>query len=419
MMHSQWAFHWVLWLQHHKKGMAGIFFGVTAVLLLGNVFESWLFTQDMLWLGASLLTMSLFAAGLMSSVRTAALMLLLCGLVLGMVTGGLGWMGLVGFSSVIHSVHQSEQVHLVSLAFLVVVTMMMSNFVHLLMGLHREMARGQFQHDALSETLRLNMQPLLLSNVTTALSFIVAAGFDASLNMLAWVVCLGAIFSLWVSVTWLPWILLIVFVECRVGEPKDRHGLMVVAMWLQKHGVLRQLLLVLGAGLGILAWIFVSNQLVFVQDLWWQIGGVFLGLTLILAWVWGSLKYALFNTFAGLYSVVMVTAVLGVVTEVPLSAWMLLVPLGLIIDDGVHFFVRFLRAKKGVFQQNDQAVRFTLVSIGRPIWVTSVLLMVGMLVLSLSGNPLIQVESWIVILSIVVMTFVVLYGLPAWLLSNS
>lgn len=408
-MQNQWAFYWVLWLLHNKRGMAWVFAVVTGGLLLGNLSlqPDLILGSDAQWLGVSILTMTALAAWLMLSVRTAALMLLLSGLVLGMVTGALGW----GVATDLNSENG-----LASLAFLVVVTMMMSNLVHLLTGLHREMARGQFQHDALSEALQLNVQPVVLSNVTTALSFVVAAWFDPSLKTIAWIVGLGAILSLWVSLTWLPWILLTWLIECRVGEPKDRHGLVAVVDWLQKHPILNRLVVALGAGLGILALVFISGKLDSVQALWTQIGGVFLGVTLLLAVVWGSLKYALINTFVGLYSVVIVAA--GVVwwLQEPLAVWILVVPLGLIIDDGIHFFVRFLRAKRGFFQQNEQAVRFTLVSIGRPIWVTSVLLLAGMLVMTLSNNPMIQMESWVVILSILIMTFAVLYGLPAWII---
>ncbi len=411
-MQNQWAFHWVLWLLHNKRVMALVFAVVTGGLLLGNFFwqPEQILGSDAQWLGLSILTMTTLAAVLMRSVRTAGLMLLLSGLVLGMVTGTLGW----GITTELN-----REQGLASLAFLVVVTMMMSNLVHLLTGLHREMARGQFQHDALSEALQLNVQPVVLSNVTTALSFLAAAWFDPSLKTIAWIVGLGAVLSLWVSLTWLPWILLTWLIECRVGEPKDRHGLVAVVAWLQKHPIVSRLVAILGAGLGILALTFISSKLDSVQALWMQIGGVFIGLTLLLAVVWGSLKYALLNTFVGLYSVVIVAA--GVVwwLQEPLAMWMLVVPLGLIIDDGIHFFVRFLRAKRGFFQQGEQAIRFTLVSIGRPIWVTSILLLAGMLVMTLSNNPMINMESLVVILSLLVMTFAVLYWLPAWIISKS
>jgi len=409
-MQNQWAFHWILWLLHNQKSMGVGFALVTGGMLLGNLFLtlSPMLNADLQWLGMSLLVMVVLAAWLLSSVRTALLMGLLSGLVLTMVTGALGWA---------HSGQFEKVSALSSLAFLVVVSMMMSNFVHLLTGLHREMARGQFQHDALSEALQMNMQPILLSNVTTAISFAVAAWFDPELKTIAWIVGLGALFSLWVSFTWLPWLLLNWFIECRVGEPKDRYGLVVIVEWLQQHATLRRLLAVGGAGLGILALWMVFSQMEMVKSLWVQIGGAFFGLTLLLALVWQSLKYAVLNTFLGLYSVLVVAAVILVWTEKPLAAWMLVVPLGLIIDDGIHFFVRFLRAKRGFFQQNAQAIRFTLVSIGRPIWVTSLLLLAGMSVLALSSNPMIQLESWVVILSILVMTFAVLYWLPAWVIS--
>ncbi len=407
-MQNQWAFHWVVWLLHNRLFALGVFSGVTLGVLLGNVYFSMHDFMQMGLLGLSLLAMSLVAAWLMQSIKTALLMLLFSFGILLMVTGALGWLGMP----------LEGKDGLASLAFLVVVTMLISNLVHLLTGLHREMARGQFQHDALSEALQLNFQPVVLSNVTTAVSFIVAAWFEPSLREMAWIVGLGALFSLWVSGSWLPWILLNWLIECRVGEPKDRHGLGGVVNFLKLHPRISRFIFGIGMLLGGVALWWILPRL-HGQEVWHQLLGVFFGLTLLLAIVWKSVWYALLNMVLGMYSIVIVATIWILWQDETLQAWMLVVPLGLIVDDGIHFFVRYLRAKRGFFQQPEQAIRFTLVSIGRPIWVTSILLIVGVGVLLFSDNILIQKESFMVISSLLVMTWVVLNWVPAIIISKS
>lgn len=324
-----------------------------------------------------------------------------------MVLGAMGWLN-VSFNL------SSDQQAYGSLALIVVMTMMMSNLIHLITAVHREMARGQFQHDALGDAIQLNAQPIVLSNVTTALSFMVAAYFDASIQSMAWIVGLGALMSLWVTFTWLPWILLNWFIECRVGEPKDRYGLLSVVQWLESHPTQAKLVVWLGAVLGLASLYVLSNRHSDVGQLLAMMAGLFLFLWL----VWKRALYAILTSGLALYTLLVIGALVSLLASEPLSVWLLIVPMGLIIDDAIHFFVRYLRAKQGFFQSSEQAVRFTMASIGRPIWVTSLVLLVGVSVLTTSSNPLIRLESWVVVASLLLMTFFVLVLVPALLMKS-
>jgi predicted RND superfamily exporter protein len=142
------------------------------------------------------------------------------------------------------------------------------------------------------------------------------------------------------------------------------------------------------------------------------------GLFLFLWLVWKRALYAILTSGLALYTLLVIGALVSLLASEPLSVWLLIVPMGLIIDDAIHFFVRYLRAKQGFFQSSEQAVRFTMASIGRPIWVTSLVLLVGVSVLTTSSNPLIRLESWVVVASLLLMTFFVLVLVPALLMKS-
>ena len=58
--------------------------------------------------------------------------------------------------------------------------------------------------------------------------------------------------------------------------------------------------------------------------------------------------------------------------------------LGIIVDDTVHFLSKYLYARRKKGMATDEAVRYAFSTVGRALWVTSVVLVSGFLVLSLS-----------------------------------
>ncbi len=129
-----------------------------------------------------------------------------------------------------HTLHEEAV-----LALVVVMALMMSNLVHVLSTLLREMARASFQHDAIAEALSLNAMPVLLTNVTTTFGFVVAAWFEPRFADMAWIVGLGALVSYLTLMSWTPAILLKWFLEFRVGHYDDRHGFVELAEKFQRY----------------------------------------------------------------------------------------------------------------------------------------------------------------------------------------
>ena len=59
--------------------------------------------------------------------------------------------------------------------------------------------------------------------------------------------------------------------------------------------------------------------------------------------------------------------------------------LGIVVDDTVHFMSKYLRARKEYGFNQADAVRYTFNTVGTAMWVTTVALTAGFLILSLSG----------------------------------
>ncbi|ALP54107.1 RND transporter [Candidatus Tenderia electrophaga] len=58
--------------------------------------------------------------------------------------------------------------------------------------------------------------------------------------------------------------------------------------------------------------------------------------------------------------------------------------LGIIVDDTVHFLSKYLHARREKGMDAEAAIRYTFATVGRALWVTSLVLIAGFLVLSLS-----------------------------------
>ena len=58
--------------------------------------------------------------------------------------------------------------------------------------------------------------------------------------------------------------------------------------------------------------------------------------------------------------------------------------LGIVIDDSVHFLSKYLRARREQGLNSEDAVRYAFKTVGRALVVTSIILVVGFLILSTS-----------------------------------
>jgi len=403
-MYGHWAFNWVQIMAHNK---GTLFFSLTFVSVLVISGIAWLEqTISMVSWGlllGSMVLMSLAMAKLLDSLKAAILQFALSTYILAMTLGMLGWLG--------HRLDESSVLGLV-----ILMTVMTSNLVHILSTLLREMARGLFQYDAVAEALKFNSSPIFLANVTSLLGFAFAAWYEPELMTMAWIVGLGVTISYLTTLSWLPLILLSWLLEFRVGNSSDRYGYLFVVEWMHKSpGLLRMFLVIFAVGFIGLLW---SAQTVFpvIEQMLGMI--VFMGVLFIV--FWKSLSLALTNTLANLLALSLTVAGFSlIVSAESVSLLLVMVPLGLIVDDGIHFFSRYVRAKQGVFADSESAVRYAMASVGRPIWMTSWIVMIGLGMLLLSPQTQVQQASLITMISLLFATLIILFIIPAWLTRKS
>ncbi|HHM06267.1 MAG TPA: RND family transporter [Gammaproteobacteria bacterium] len=125
-----------------------------------------------------------------------------------------------------------------------------------------------------------------------------------------------------------------------------------------------------------------------------NIVGMLLGTTVALAFISLVLVIALRSVPIGLVSLVpnLVPAAMAFglwglfVGQVGLGLSVVMgVTLGIVVDDTVHFLSKYLRARRERGLTPEDAVRYAFNNVGQALWVTSVVLVAGFLVLALSN----------------------------------
>ena len=102
----------------------------------------------------------------------------------------------------------------------IVLTIAIANCVHILVTFLHDMRLGMSKHDALIESLRINLQPVFLASLTTAIGFLMMNFSDVPpFRHLGNFVAIGVVTSFIMSVTFLP--ALISLLPVKVKENKD------------------------------------------------------------------------------------------------------------------------------------------------------------------------------------------------------
>jgi predicted RND superfamily exporter protein len=116
----------------------------------------------------------------------------------------------------------------------IILTVVIANAVHVLVSLTHEMARGKDKSAAIIESLRLNLQPVTLASLTTAIGFLSMNFSDSPpFNHLGNLVAMGVMMSWILSLTFLPAIVSLLPIRARTEVAKsddliDRFGDFVV-----------------------------------------------------------------------------------------------------------------------------------------------------------------------------------------------
>ncbi len=107
-------------------------------------------------------------------------------------------------------------------------------------------------------------------------------------------------------------------------------------------------------------------------------------LTLILSL--GSIKFGLLSLLPNAFPALMAFGIWGaLVGEVDLGiAVIFSLTLGIVVDDTVHFFSKYLRARQQLNQSPEDAVRYAFQTVARPLVITTIVLVAGFSVLMMS-----------------------------------
>jgi uncharacterized protein len=106
----------------------------------------------------------------------------------------------------------------------IVLTMAIANCVHILVAMLHEMRLGREKVAAIVESLRINMQPVFLASITTALGFLSMNFSDVPpFQHLGNMVAIGVVASFFLSVTLLPALMTILPVRVRRVANDENH----------------------------------------------------------------------------------------------------------------------------------------------------------------------------------------------------
>ena len=117
----------------------------------------------------------------------------------------------------------------------IILTLAVADSIHVLISMFDSMRRGSGKHAAIVESLRLNLQPIFLTSVTTAIGFLSMNFSDAPpFHDLGNITAMGVMAAFVFSITFLPALLAIIPVrapktEGRLGRGLDRFAGFVTA----------------------------------------------------------------------------------------------------------------------------------------------------------------------------------------------
>lgn len=158
-----------------------------------------------------------------------------------------------------------------------------------------------------------------------------------------------------------------------------------------------------------------------IDSMGWGTVLAFLLIALILSYTLRDFKLGLLSLLPNIAPIIIGLGAWALINgEVGMSfAIVVALTLGIVVDDTVHFLSKYQYAKNDLNYSNEDAVRYTFGTVGVALWVTSIALVCGFLMLSTSGfartADMGLLSSLIIILALVI-DFLLL---PALLLMRS
>ncbi|WP_299792156.1 MMPL family transporter [uncultured Shewanella sp.] len=101
----------------------------------------------------------------------------------------------------------------------IIMTLAVADSVHIQAGVFRYMKEGRAKHDAIVESLRVNLQPVLLTSITTAIGFLSMNFSDAPpFRDLGNIVAMGVMAAFIYSIFFLPWLLSVIPIRTKAHQ---------------------------------------------------------------------------------------------------------------------------------------------------------------------------------------------------------
>lgn len=107
----------------------------------------------------------------------------------------------------------------------IILTLAIADSVHIIVSMIKAMQHGMKKNNAIIESLRINLQPIFLTSITTAIGFLALNFSDAPpFRDLGNMVAVGVMAAFFFSITFLPAILSVLPMSVKQTDDKDRYN---------------------------------------------------------------------------------------------------------------------------------------------------------------------------------------------------
>ncbi len=107
----------------------------------------------------------------------------------------------------------------------IILTLAVADSVHILVTFFSQFRQGKSRHDAIAESLRVNLQPVMLTSITTAIGFLSMNVSDAPpFRDLGNMVAIGVVAAFFYSVLFLPALLAILPIRVKTSGTDEHDG---------------------------------------------------------------------------------------------------------------------------------------------------------------------------------------------------
>jgi len=139
-----------------------------------------------------------------------------------------------------------------------IMTLAVADCIHILTSMFYEMRHGSDKETAIEKSLKLNLQPIFLTSITTAVGFLSMNFSDSPpFRDLGNLVAMGVMFAFLFSVTIFPALLSILPIRTKLNKASDNDPMTSIARFVITR---RRLLLPLLSGIIILTTLFIPNN---------------------------------------------------------------------------------------------------------------------------------------------------------------